>query len=79
MVIKNLEEANMYLAEDRILCLDIFTLPKMNYQLLYVPNAVAMTDAVDNSVEMVNQRRRWINSSWHALNYVFRNYSEKLS
>jgi len=40
-------EANMFLAEDRILCLGMFTQLKEKYTLKYVPNAEAKTDAVD--------------------------------
>jgi chitin synthase len=68
-------EANMYLAEDRILCLGIFCQAESNYIMKYIPDAVARTDAVDNIIEFINQRRRWINSSWFALNYVLRNYA----
>lgn len=41
----------------------------------YIPNAIARTDAVGDPIEFMNQRRRWINSSWFALDYVLRNYS----
>lgn len=69
------KEANMYLAEDRILCLGIYCQIDSKYKLVYVPDAVARTDAVDTFEEFINQRRRWINSSWFALvykyNYIF--------
>ena len=68
----------MYLAEDRILCLGIFTLKENDFTLIYVPNAVARTDAVDTFEEFMLQRRRWINSSWFALDYVLRNYQYKV-
>ncbi len=67
-------EANMFLAEDRILCLGIYCQVDSNYTLRYIPDAVARTDAVDDFLEFMNQRRRWINSSWFALDYVLRNY-----
>jgi chitin synthase len=51
--IKDHKEANMFLAEDRILCLGIFSLEKNNYTLKYVPNAVARTDAVDSNEEFM--------------------------
>ena len=65
----------MFLAEDRILCLGIYTQPKKNYKLLYQPNAVARTDAIETFEELLNQRRRWINSSWFAFSYVYWNYA----
>lgn len=64
----------MYLAEDRILCLAIFTQPGKDFTLKYIPKAVARTDAIDSMPEFINQRRRWINSTWFALEYVLRNY-----
>ena len=68
-------EANMYLAEDRILCLGMFCQINSRYKLRYIPDAIARTDAVDDLIEFMNQRRRWINSSWFALEYVLRNYA----
>lgn len=62
----NLEESNMYLAEDRILCLAMFSQKNFNYILKYIPTAKAKTDAIDNNIEFMLQRRRWINSSWFA-------------
>jgi cellulose synthase/poly-beta-1,6-N-acetylglucosamine synthase-like glycosyltransferase len=40
----NIKKANMYLAEDRILCLEIFT--KANYILKYIPDSECYTDSV---------------------------------
>jgi chitin synthase len=65
----------MFLAEDRILCLGMFTQTNRKYKLLYQPNACASTDAVETFEELLNQRRRWINSSWFAANYVIWNYA----
>lgn len=41
---KDFREANMYLAEDRILSLGIYCQPSEKYYLKYVPNAIAKTD-----------------------------------
>ncbi len=68
----------MYLAEDRILCLGLFTQIDSDYILKYVPDADAYTDAVDDFIEFMQQRRRWINSSWFALDYVLRNWQAHL-
>jgi chitin synthase len=44
----SLEEANMYLAEDRILCLKIYCRKNRDYYLKYIPNAYSWVDAVLN-------------------------------
>ena len=38
-------EANEYLAEDRIMCLQIYIKKMERYKLAYVPDAKAFTDA----------------------------------
>jgi len=68
----NLEEANMYLAEDRILCLKIYSKFGKRYKLRYIPTASAVVDPVTNTVNLMGQRRRWINGSWFALEYVLK-------
>jgi cellulose synthase/poly-beta-1,6-N-acetylglucosamine synthase-like glycosyltransferase len=45
------------------------------YLLKYVPNARARTDPMKDHSNLMNQRRRWINSSLFAFMYVWRNYS----
>lgn len=65
----------MYLAEDRILCLGIYCKLGQTWTLDYIPDACAATDPVKTYPEFVNQRRRWINSSWFALEHVLRDYS----
>jgi chitin synthase len=71
--IKDLQEANMYLAEDRILCLKIYSKFNRNYSLSYIPNSTALVDPVTTLTNMMGQRRRWINGSWFALEYVLDN------
>lgn len=71
---KDFQEANMYLAEDRILSLGIYCQMNAKYTLKYVPDAVAFTDPMKNHKQLMNQRRRWINSSLFAFLYVFDNY-----
>ncbi|KAJ3303799.1 Chitin synthase, class 2 [Kappamyces sp. JEL0829] len=66
--VDGLYEANLYLAEDRILCFEIFC---KGYFLEYVKQARAETDAPDNLPELIGQRRRWLNgSNFAALNSV---------
>ena len=64
----------MYLAEDRILSLGIYCQEDAKFTLKYVPNAIAYTDPMKDHENLMNQRRRWINSSLFAFHYVFKNY-----
>lgn len=57
----------MYLAEDRIMCLGIHAL---GYTLDYLPDAESVVDPVTSLTRLLGQRRRWINGSWFAFNYV---------
>ena len=60
-------EANIYLAEDRILC-SALVFSKINANILkYNSNAQAETDVPDSMFALLSQRRRWINGSWFAL------------
>ncbi|KAI9254805.1 chitin synthase 2 [Sporodiniella umbellata] len=58
--------ANMYLAEDRILCFELVAKKKSNWVLHYVSNASGETDVPDNVAEFISQRRRWLNGSFFA-------------
>lgn len=62
--------ANMYLAEDRVLCFEIVAKPKANWVLKYVKSAVGETDAPDTIPEFIGQRRRWLNGSFFAAVYA---------
>ena len=64
----------MYLAEDRILSLGIYCQMDSKYVLRYVPDAKAYTDPMKDHENLMNQRRRWINSSLFAFLYVYKNY-----
>ncbi|TPX37514.1 chitin synthase [Synchytrium microbalum] len=59
-------KANMYLAEDRILCFELVTKWKERWVLQYVKAAKAETDVPDTVPEFVSQRRRWLNGSFFA-------------
>jgi chitin synthase len=67
-------EANMYLAEDRVMCLAILIQGLGGYFLGYVPTAVAATDPPTSLIELIKQRRRWINGSTFASIYCFLNF-----
>ena len=66
MTCLNIASANKYLAEDRILCFEIFTKKNCDYILRYIKEAKATTDAPDNLGVFLNQRRRWLNGSMFA-------------
>lgn len=63
----SLQDSNMYLAEDRIMCLGIHAL---GYDLEYLPDAQSVVDPVTSLTRLLGQRRRWMNGSWFAFNYV---------
>ena len=63
-------EANMYLAEDRILCFELVAKKNANWLLRYVKSAKAETDVPDNVPEFISQRRRWLNGSFFAAAYA---------
>nr|KAJ3420244.1 Chitin synthase, class 2 [Polyrhizophydium stewartii] len=62
----NLTMANMYLAEDRILCFELVTKRDEAWVLRYVKRAKAETDVPDSVPEYISQRRRWLNGSFFA-------------
>ena len=67
--------ANLYLAEDRILCFEIVAKPKDNWTLHYTPKARAHTDVPETVPEFLSQRRRWLNGSLFAGFYSITNVS----
>jgi len=58
--------ANMYLAEDRILCWELVSKRGCAWILHYVKSAYAVTDVPDQVPELISQRRRWLNGSFFA-------------
>ena len=59
--------SNIYLAEDRVLCLSLVAQKEKNNILRYVRYSKAQTDVPDTISGLMTQRRRWINGSWFAL------------
>ena len=68
------KEANMYLAEDRVMCLEILRKYSKSYVLRYIPGAIALTDPPESIVGLIKQRRRWTNgslfASWYVLDHL---------
>ncbi|PCH40454.1 glycosyltransferase family 2 protein [Wolfiporia cocos MD-104 SS10] len=58
--------ANMYLAEDRILCWELVSKRGASWILHYVKSAYGVTDVPDQVPELISQRRRWLNGSFFA-------------
>lgn len=63
-----LEQANMHLAEEKILSLEIFC--RKNFIVKYIPDAICWTGAAKYLLKLMEQRRIAINSSWFAMQYV---------
>ncbi|KAF2797099.1 glycosyltransferase family 2 protein [Melanomma pulvis-pyrius CBS 109.77] len=61
--------ANMYLAEDRILCWELVAKRKEQWILKYVKAATGETDVPDSVPEFISQRRRWLNGAFFAAVY----------
>ena len=59
-------EANEYLAEDRVMCLQIYIKENCGYYLCYLPDAKAVTDAPELLMVLFKQRRRWMNGALFA-------------
>ncbi|KAI8087289.1 chitin synthase 1 [Thamnidium elegans] len=59
-------EANMYLAEDRILCFELVAKKDERWLLQYVASAFGETDVPNQLPEFISQRRRWLNGSFFA-------------
>ncbi|KAJ5895392.1 Chitin synthase A [Penicillium taxi] len=67
--------ANMYLAEDRILCWELVAKREERWVLKFVKNAVGTTDVPDTIPEFISQRRRWLNGAFFAA--VYSNFNAK--
>lgn len=72
-------EANEYLAEDRIMCLEIYTKINCGFKLAYVPDAKAFTDAPPDLMTLMKQRRRWMNGAFFGTKKVIGNVVNMIS
>ncbi|KOS20687.1 Chitin synthase 2 [Escovopsis weberi] len=61
--------ANMYLAEDRILCWELVAKRGERWVLRYVKGCHGETDVPDSVAEFISQRRRWLNGAFFAAVY----------
>ncbi|KAM3165310.1 Chitin synthase [Lachancea thermotolerans] len=62
--------ANMYLAEDRILCWELVAKRDAKWVLKYVKEATGETDVPEEPPEFISQRRRWLNGAMFAALYA---------
>ena len=72
----NFFEANMYLAEDRILCWELVAKKNENWVLKFVKLATGETDVPETLSEFLSQRRRWINGAFFAALYSLKNFNK---
>ena len=68
--------ANMYLAEDRILCWELVAKRNEQWVLKYVKSATGETDVPDAVPEFVSQRRRWLNGAFFAAVYSLLHFKQ---
>ncbi|KAJ7591104.1 glycosyltransferase family 2 protein [Mycena floridula] len=70
----NIFTKNMFLAEDRILCFELVAKKNDRWTLTYVKPSKAETDVPETAVELIGQRRRWLNGSFAASVYALVNF-----
>ncbi|KAF2091361.1 glycosyltransferase family 2 protein [Saccharata proteae CBS 121410] len=68
--------ANMYLAEDRILCWELVAKRSERWVLKYVKRATGETDVPDSVPEFISQRRRWLNGAFFAAVYSLLHFKQ---
>ncbi|UNI20420.1 Chitin synthase [Purpureocillium takamizusanense] len=71
--------ANMYLAEDRILCWELVAKRGERWVLKYVKGCTGETDVPDTVPEFISQRRRWLNGAFFAAVYSIVNARQILT
>lgn len=75
----DLYTANIFLAEDRILCFELAAKRNESWVLRYVKSARGVTDVPDRMPEFISQRRRWLNGSFFAAVYALTHTRQFLS
>ena len=71
--------ANEYLAEDRIMCLQVYIKERTGYTVTYIPDAKAFTDAPPSMTVLMKQRRRWMNGALFGTASVIANFTKMIS
>lgn len=66
--------ANMYLAEDRILCFELVSKRNCSWILQYVKSATGETDVPTEMADFILQRRRWLNGAFFAAVYALSHF-----
>ena len=69
----DLFKANMFLAEDRILCMELMCQKDRWNILRFVKGSQAVTDVPADLNTLMAQRRRWVNGSWFSMIYTIKN------
>lgn len=67
--------ANMYLAEDRVLCFELLSKKERNWTMHFVTGATASTDVPGSLLDLIKQRRRWLNGSFFSLVYYITKFT----
>ena len=71
--------ANEYLAEDRIMCLQVYIKETTGYTVTYIPDAKAFTDGPPTMTVLMKQRRRWMNGALFGTASVIANFTNMIS
>lgn len=72
----SLSDANLHLAEGRLLCFDIMCESGKSNILRYVKDSKARVDIPETLDELMAQRRRWINGTWFSTMYTVKKCNE---
>ena len=67
-------QANIYLAEDRVMCLELLVKRNSNWILNFLPDCRAMTDPPTTLSVLLQQRRRQLNGSLFAALHCIRDF-----
>lgn len=63
-------KATLYLAEDRMLCLEMFS--RKDYTLKYIPAVKSYLDPIKHLTSFLNERRKMINRTWFSMRYIIK-------
>ena len=63
-------KATLYLAEDRMMCLEIFN--RKNFILKYIPKVISSVDPIKNLPNYLNEQRKIINREWFSMRHIMK-------